>query len=391
MSDPIITDKKTPGFLSGLRLELAAIIAWLTFIVFQFGGDYYLKDIESTWFASLMFVLLFGVCLTASFGVVRHANALAHILGEPYGTLILTISVIGIEVSFIAAVMLTGESAPTLARDTMFAVLMIVLNGLVGIALLLGGLKHGEQDYNLQGARSFLAILLPLAVLSFILPDFTTSTEDASFSPLQAVFFAIVTILLYGIFLGMQTTRDRAFFNETNSSVSAITDDELAKQPDSHFKAYGPVFSIGYHALFLVLTLLPIVLLSKRVAKVIDFGIVEIGAPVALGGVLISLLVLTPESLAALEAALKNKLQRAVNLLLGSALATIGLTLPIVLAIGLISGKSVTVGLSPAFMTLLSLTLIMSVMTFGGTRTNMLQGAAHLVIFLTYLMLIFSP
>lgn len=147
-----------PKFLKGIFLEKPAIIAWITFFIFQFGGDVFLKDISNSLTAAVFFTALFIVCLIAAFGVVRHANALAHILGEPYGTIILTISVIGIEVSFIAAIMLTGESAPTLARDTMFAILMIVLNGLVGFSLLLGGLKHNEQEYNLQGARAFIAV-----------------------------------------------------------------------------------------------------------------------------------------------------------------------------------------------------------------------------------------
>lgn len=391
MNAPILTEKNHPSFINGLRMEIAAIIAWSTFFIFQFGGDYLLKELSDTSLASALFIFLFSVCLIASFGVVRHANALAHLLGEPFGTLILTLSVVGIEVSFISAIMLTGESTPTLARDTMYAVLMIVLNGLVGIALLLGGLKHGEQDYSLQGARAFLAVLLPLAIFSLVLPSFTISTSEASFSPFQAIYFAFITIILYGIFLGLQTTRHRSFFNDPNTSTIAASQEPPLKEPDSSFKAHGPIFSVAYHTIFLIVTLIPIVLLSKRVAKVIDFGIVEFGAPVALGGVLISLLVLTPESLAALQAALKNRLQRAVNLLLGSALATIGLTLPAVLAIGLFTGKRVTLGLPPASITVLLLTLVMSVITFGGSRTNMLQGAVHLVIFLTYLMLIFSP
>lgn len=387
--EPISSASKYPSFWAGIKLEKPAILAWLTFLIFQFGGDHLLKGISNDLLAVGLFILLFFVCLFAAFGVVRHANALAHTLGEPYGTIILTLSVIGIEVSFIAAIMLTGESAPTLARDTMFAILMIVLNGLVGVALLLGGLRHKEQDYNLQGARAFIAVLFPLAIFSLVLPALTISTPDATFSPVQAGFFAVATIVLYIVFLGLQTTRHRNFFKDP---VTLQTSDvPISSVPDSYYKAHGPIFSIKYHSTFLILTLIPIVLLSKRLAKVIDFGIVEIGAPVALGGLLISLIVLTPESLAALQAALKNKLQRSVNLLLGSALATIGLTLPAVLTIGLITGKSVLLGLSDTSIVLLILTLVMCIMTFGGPRTNILQGVIHLVIFFAYIMLIFSP
>ncbi len=374
--------KGQAGMMSLLReqIPLIAILASLAF--FQFGGDSLLVGLSDPLAAGLFFLWLFGVMLWAAFSVVRHADALAELLGEPYGTLILTIAVIGIEVSLIASIMLTGQSAPTMARDTMFAVLMIVLNGLVGFALLLGGLKHHEQDYNLQGARAFLSVLLPLSVFALVLPRFTISTADPTFSPVQAGFFALVTVLLYGVFLAIQTVRHRGFFEQPPS--------EGAKKDEGHH-GHGPIRSLPYHAVMLVLTLLPIVLLSKRLAKVVDFGIVQVGAPVALGGVIIAMLVLAPESMAALGSALSNRLQRSINLLLGSAVATIGLTVPAVLAIGLIFDQEVTLGLDNASMIMLLLTLVVSTMTFGAVRTSLLQGAVHLVLFFAYLMLIFSP
>lgn len=372
---------RTASWLRLLRDEAALIATAGTFAVFEFGGDAWLQGLADPLAAAGIFLWLFGIMLWASFAVVRHADALAELLGEPYGTLILTLAVISIEIALISAVMLTGEAAPTLARDTMFAILMIVLNGLTGAALLIGGLAHREQDYNLQGARAFVAVLLPLAVLSLVLPKYTVSTADPTFSVPQALFFAVVTLLLYGVFLAVQTIRHRGFFEQP------------ATDRDGHGGEHGghATNSLAYHAVLLLLTLLPVVLLSKRLAAVVDYGSVQLDMPAAFGGVVIALLVLTPEGLAALSAARANHLQRSVNLLLGSGLATIGLTVPAVLAIGLLIDQPVTLGLDDAGTVMLVLTLVMSAMTFGGVRTNLLQGAVHLVLFLAYLMLIFSP
>lgn len=357
------------------------IAAVATFAIFQFGGDALLGGLADPLVAGAIFLWLFTVMLWASFAVVRHADALAQQLGEPYGTLILTLAVISIEIALIAALMLTGEASPTLARDTMFAILMIVLNGLVGAALLLGGLMHREQDYNLQGARAFVAVLMPLAVLALVLPKYTVSTAAPTFSAPQAFFFAVVTLLLYAVFLVIQTIRHRGFFQQP------------ATADGRHDPGHGGQVSLSpwYHAAGLLLTLLPVVLLSKRLATAVDFGTVRFGLPVEFGGVVIALLVLSPEGLAALRAARANYLQRSVNLLLGSALATIGLTVPAVLAIGLVIDRDVTLGLDDAATVMLLLTLVMSAITFGGVRTNLLQGAVHLVLFLAYVLLIFSP
>lgn len=365
-----------------IREVLPFLIGLTTLILFEFIGDSWLSRLDSPVVAALLFAWLFAAMLWGAFGVVRHADALAELLGEPYGTLILTLSVTGIEVALISAVMLSGEASPTLARDTMHAVLMITLGGLAGGALLLGGLVHREQDYNLQGARSFIAVLLPLAVISLILPKFTVSTDTPTFSPLQEFFFAVMAILLYAIFLGVQTIRHSGYFQNLQSIPS-----ETRVGIQDHRSQRSRI----YHASILLATLLPVVLLSKRMATLVDFGIVEARAPVALGGVIIALMVLTPEGIAALKAARDNHLQRSVNLLLGSALATIGLTVPAVLVISLLIGSPVTLGLDDASAVLLMLTLLMSAITFGGVRTGVLQGAVHLVLFLAYVMLIFNP
>lgn len=350
-----------------------------------------LMTVGSSWFAAAdqpiviggLFLWVFGVMLWCAFGVVRHADGLAELLGEPYGTLILTLAVILIEVSLIAAIMLTGDANPTLARDTMLAVIMIVMNFMVGAALLIGGLKHGAQTYNLEGARTFLAVLIPLATMSLVLPDFTKSTADPTLTPLQASLFATMTVALYATFLAVQTRRHRSFFLQPAEEGQAV------EVEAGH--GHRPPRNVGYHSLLLVLTMLPIVLLSKKLALLVDFGIVTLGAPAALGGVLVAILVLSPEGLAAFAAARANRMQRSVNICLGSALATISLTVPAVLGIGLVTGQKVVLGLDEPELVMLVLTLVLSMLTFGGVRTNMLQGAVHLVIFAVYVVLIFNP
>lgn len=356
---------------------------------FWFGGDRLEVAIGNPIFYAALLGWLFTVILWLSFSVVRHAEALAEKLGEPYGTLILTISVITIEVTMIAAVMLVGKSNPTLARDTMFAVLMIVMNGMIGVTLLVGGWRHQEQGYNLQGANAFLSVVIPLSVLGLVLPRFTSSTPDASASPLLAVYLILMSTGLYVVFLGIQTFRHQDFFRQPEAEAKGSDEDAEASRAD---EAEHPPSgrSLGYHAVFLVLSMLPIVLLAKKLAVLINHAINVVGAPEALGGILVAVLVLSPEAFSALRAAWHNRLQRTVNLCFGSALATICLTIPAVLVIGFITGSSVQLGLGNEDLILLLLTLVVSIVTFSGTRTNVLQGAVHLILFVTYLVLVFD-
>ena len=361
-------------------------IAWLTVALFSLFGNRWLPDLSSTVRAALLFLWLFAVILWCAFGVVREADHLAEILGEPLGTLVLTLSIVIIEVVLIGAMALGGKAAPTLGRDTMFAVLMIVLNGVVGLALLLGGLRHHEQAYNLQGVAAYLGVIIPLSVIALILPNFTQAVPAGSLTLAQASFFSLFTVLLYGIFLGIQTGRHRRFFIEPHPSGEGAVG--TLGTPDRSGPRAG---AIGWHTLVLVITMLPIVLLAKQLAKLIDHGIAVLGAPVALGGVLIALIVFAPEAITALRAALDNQLQRSINLCLGASASTIGLTVPAILGIGIATGKPMVLGLDPTGMTLLVLTLLLSTLTFSGPRTTVLEGAVHLVVFLVYIVLIFSP
>ena len=361
--------------------------AWASVAAFLLFGDTLLGQLGAPLPSLLVFLWLLGVIIWSSFGVVHEAEDLAERLGEPYGTLILTLSIVIIEVALVGAVMLGAKGAPTLGRDTMFAVLMIVLNGVVGIGLLIGGLRHFQQRYNLKGASSYLAVIIPLTVIPLFLPNFTTSTPDGTLTPFQAVAFSIFTVALYGAFLALQTGRHSMFFREPDEDgkpVVTVDEDGEPVSPSS-------VREVLPHVGLLLANILPIVILSKGLAAVLDFGIAKLGAPAALGGILIAMVVFTPECIAALRAITSNQLQRAVNLCLGAAASTLGMTVPAVLLIGVFTGQPVVLGLSATNMVIAAMTLLLSTLTFTGTRTTMLEGAVHLAVFFVFLVLVFSP
>jgi Ca2+:H+ antiporter len=378
-----VRQSSKPSVLRALPGERALFAGWITTAILATIGEPWLADPSGGPGSGLLFAWIFAVMLWSAFGVARHADELAIGLGEPYGTLLLTLAVTIIEVSLIAAIMLTGENDPHLARDTMFAVLMIVLNAMVGTTLLFGGIRHRQQHFNVGGANAFLAVIVPLSVFALVVPDFTATAPGLS-RP-QQIFFAGVTILLYLVFLAIQTVRHRGLFIGPDVELSAF-EEHAARWTDRR----EPAGALIYHAVLLVLSMLPVVLLSKDLAVFVDYGVFRLGAPAALGGVIVAILVLTPEGLGALHAAAANRLQRAVNICLGSALATIGLTVPAVLLIGLVTGAPVELGLEPIEMVLLLLTLLVSTLTFGSGHTNILQGAVHLVLFLAYVVLIFD-
>jgi Ca2+:H+ antiporter len=359
-----------------LRREWALLLSYGTAAGFALFHQRLLERMESPLWATLAFVWLFAVILVSAFAVVRHSECLASLVGEPYGTLILTLAITAIEVMMIAAVMLTGPPVSFLARDTMFAVVMIVFNGVAGLALLLGGLRYREQAYNLQGANSFLAVIVPLAVICLILPNFTVSGEGPTLSALHEVFVIIMSLALYAVFVAMQTLSHRKYFLGPGEREATPHSAEIRAAP--------------WHGALLVAYIVPIVLLSKQIALPIEFGVNLFNAPEAVVGFLVAVLVLSPESLAALRSALANQLQRSVNLLLGSVLASISLTIPAVLVIGLLTERTVVLGLAPVDMIMLVLTLALGMLTFASGRANALLGAVHLLLFLAYLVLIFE-
>ena len=379
-----MTSASALGIVGILRQEKALWVSVLTAVVFAAYGDHWFDDLSHIPTVSFLFMWLFAVIMWSAFAVVRHADCLATRLGEPYGTLILTLAVISIEVMMISAVMVTGGDNPTLARDTMYAFIMIALNGMVGVTLLLGGLRHREQQYNLQGANAFLAVIVPLAILGLVLPNYTRSTDDASFSTAQAAFMIVLSVGIYAVFLGIQTVRHRSHFLQPQLDLDDKTETTVSEHGVLDLR------SSPYHALMLALYLAPLVVLAKKLAYPIDHGIDVLGFPHALGGFIVAVLILSPEALSAARAALENQLQRSVNIFLGSVLATISLTIPAVLIIGMISGKHVVLGLTGEETVMLLTTLLVSILTFASGRTNVLQGAVHILLFLAYVMLIFD-
>jgi len=370
---------------AALRREWPLLFSGAVTVLFLVFGKRWLGDLSSMpWFV-LMLTILFTALMTAVFAVVFHAESLAEQVGEPYGTLILTLSMSGMEMMMIAAVMLTSHGESSLGRDTMMAIVMIVLNGLVGTCLLVGGLRYHEQTYNLYGANTFLAVILPLAVLGLVLPSFTVSTTGPTLSLLQSAFLVVMSIGLYAVFLAMQTRRHSDYFVMPGGEAAAL--DGNAHEA-AHSDAHAAPHSITFHAVLLFAYVLPIVLLAKQIAVPVDYGIEVLRAPAALGGLLVAVLILSPESLAAIRAARANRLQRSINLALGTALTSISLTVPAVLIICFVTERTIVLGLDPANIILLLLTLVVSMLTFALERTNMLLGAVHLLLFLAYLMLL---
>ena len=356
------------------------MLAVLTLTLALLGQGWIASVLSRPAVAIALLAVFCGVILAAAVAIVRHADVLAHRLGEPAGTLLLTLAITGLEVSMVAFVMSTGVAKPTLARDTMFAVVMLVLNGFLGLALLLGGLRHHQQQYNLQSANAFLVMILPLTVLGLVLPSYTRSTPGPTLSTFQMVFLSVMSVGIYAVFLFVQNWRHRGFFMAPEEAAEAAAP-ELAHL--SHR-------STLYHAVMLGVYGLPLVLLAKQMAAPLDAMVLRLGAPTALGGFIMAVLVLTPESLAAIRAALANRLQRSVNILLGSVLASIGLTIPLVIAVSLTTHRALVLGIDAVDTLLLVLTLLISMLTFSLPRTNVLLGCVHLLLFGAYLMLMFD-
>ena len=373
--------RKANRFGDIVRSEFALIVSLPTAAIFWGTGSRLVEIVARPLSMAGVLLWLFAVILWSAISVVRHADCLAIKFGEPYGTLILTLSAITIEVVTISAAMLHGANNPTLARDAMFAVVMIALGGLVGLSLLMGGLRHREQHYNLQGVNSYLNMIMTLAVLGLVLPDFTTSTSGPMFSNAQGIFLVVMSASLYGIFILIQTIRHSQYFMESQ--------EVLAKSGSAHHELQTR--SAPYHAVMLAIYLLAVVLLAEKFAIPLDNATEKFGMPQAFGGAIIAALVLAPEALGALGATLSNHLQRSINILLGSVLATIGLTIPAVLTIGLITKRSVALGVQGGNLPLLLLTLAVSVVTFTSGKTNVLQGCVHLLLFAVFVLLIFAP
>ncbi|MCB1412996.1 MAG: ionic transporter y4hA [Xanthobacteraceae bacterium] len=347
-------------------------LAVVFFLVATGVGWDFSRSMAGLAYAVIVLVILFGTV----FAAVHHAELIAVRVGEPYGTLVLTLAVTVIEVAVIATLMLGEKEVPTLARDTVFAVVMIVCNGLVGICIMSGGFRYREQDIQATGASVYLSVLIVLATITLVLPNYTLTIPGPFYSVAQLAFVGFATIILYGVFLYTQTIRHRDYFTDED-------DDEDAPSVSDRM--------LWTSVALLLLALVGVVLLAKKFSVVIDAAAAEIGAPPAFAGIVVALLILLPESVAAVGAARRDQLQRSINLALGSSLATIGLTIPAVSVAAIVLDKQLVLGLSSREMVLLTMTILISMMTLGTGRTNILFGLVHVVVFAVFLFTAFVP
>jgi Ca2+:H+ antiporter len=317
----------------------------------------------------------------AVIAAVHHAEVVAHRVGEPFGTLVLAVAVTVIEASLILSIMFAGgEDAATLPRDTIYAAVMIICNGVVGACVLVGGLVHREQSFRVEGSGAGLAALIALSALVLVLPDFTTTTPSGTYSRSQLAFMAVVSAALWAVFIFIQTIRHRDYFLPV---VDASNADAHAKPPTNReaWASFGLLF----------VSLVAVVGLAKVLSPSVERIVTAAGAPKAVLGIVIAMLVLMPETSAAVRAARANRLQTSMNLAIGSALASIGLTIPVVAVAAIIFGLPLVMGLEPKDLVLLAVTFVVSTVTLGTGRTHMMQGAVHLVIFAAFLFLALVP
>lgn len=400
------TERNAPGSLSresGWKREWPLVICGGAAATMTLGESAAASLLGSPVMTLVLLGGVSGVMLLGALSIIRHAEVLAHRLGEPRGTLLLTMAITGLEAAMVGLVMSSGEEKPTLPRDTMYAVVMLVLNGFLGVALLLGGMRHREQPYNPQSADAFLVMLIPFSVLSLVLPNFTKTTPGPMLSTFQMGFLSLVSVAIYAIFLMAQTTWHRELFvfslPPAMGSGSGHTDDpdgparqrphaDGAQTSDAaHGASSSPTL---HHVLLMFVYGGCVVVLAKAMSKPLDAMVLTLGAPIAVAGFIIALLVLVPESIAAIRAARRNDLQRAINILLGSSLASIGLTVPIVIAVALVTGRRLVLGLEPAEALLLGLTFVVSMLTFNRPHTNMLAGCVHLLLFAIAILMVFD-
>ena len=325
---------------------------------------------------ALPIFVIVGLLIGCTFAAVHHAETLAHRLGALFGSLVLALAISVIEAGLIVSMMLAGDQ-PELARDSIFSALLIALNGILGVCLLLGGGRHHEQSFRVSASNAFLAVLVPLSILTLVLPSYTLSVSGPVFSTAQLIFVAVISFVLYVLFLYVQLVRHRTDF---------VADHEV----DSHGARPG-VRASWLALLFLLIALVSVVLLAKLLAPVLEASVAAAGLPKALVGVAIALLVLLPEGLTAIKAARQNRLQTALNLTLGSVLACVGLTIPAVAVTALITGQSLHLGLNEPMTVLLLTTFLTLSFTLNTGRSTVLEGIVHLAIFAAFILFTMLP
>ncbi len=362
-----------PHAFGAILRTYAAPLAALALFGFEHAG---FLHAETLWVAAASTVLLLG----SVFAAVHHAEVVALKVGEPFGSVLLALAVTVIETSLIVTAMLSGGAVEnSLARDTVFSAVAIVLNGVVGMCLLVGGARYREQGFRVEGTASSLSVLATLAVLTLILPNFTLTKLGPQYSPTQLVFVGVLSVVLYCVFVFVQSVRHREYFVPTEAS-------DIGGEP-----APPTAIETALSAVMLLVSLLAVVLLAETLSESLEQAIHAVHLPSSFLGVVIAALVLLPESVAAVKAAHANRVQTSLNLALGSAIASIGLTIPAVAGVSLYLGRELTLGLDAEGTALLLLSLFVSSLTLATGRATILQGAVHLVIFGVFLLLAAVP
>lgn len=328
------------------------------------------------------------VLVAAVLVAVHHAEVVAHRVGEPYGSLILAVAVTVIEVGLILSLMISGgPDTAGLARDTVFAAVMITCNGIVGLCLVVGALRHGIVAFNAEGSSGALATVIALATLCLVLPSVTTTSSGPTFSGSQLAFAAIVSLALYSVYVFVQTVRHRDYFLPVPAEDADLGDADPAEVHLPPPSSRAALLSL----VLLAISLVSVVGLAKTVSPAIEAGVSAIGAPLSAVGVAIALVVLLPETLAAVRAATRDRLQTSYNLALGSALASIGLTIPVIAVAMIWLPGPLVLGLNGTEMILLALSAVVGTLTVVAGRATVLQGAVHLLIFLSFLFTAVTP
>lgn len=373
---PVCDDRRMTPRLRSLTARWTSLVPVLAVVLLVLTWG---RDLPAA-VVAVVTVVLAGAVLAA----VHHAEVVAHRVGEPFGSLVLAVAVTIIEVALIVTLMADGGAkSSTLARDTVFAAVMITCNGVVGLSLLVGSLRHGTAVFNPEGTGAALATVATLATLSLVLPTFTTSKPGPEFSGVQLTFAALSSLILYGLFVATQTVRHRDYFLPITRQGEVITADDHAEAPSAR-TAWISLALLG-------LALVGVVGLAKGVSPTIESAVAAAGLHHAVVGVIIALLVLLPETIAALRSARRDRVQTSLNLALGSAMASIGLTIPAVALASIWLSGPLVLGLGATHMVLLALTVVVTSLTVVPGRATPLQGGVHLVMFAAYLELAINP
>ncbi|MFJ9693840.1 calcium:proton antiporter [Kitasatospora sp. NPDC101183] len=365
--------------LRAAAAQWTVVVPVVSFVVL---GLTWHKDLPG-WVVGVVAVFLIGAVLSA----VHHAEVIAHWSGEPFGSLVLAVAVTVIEVALIVTLMADGgDKSSTLARDTVFAAVMITCNGILGLSILVAAVKYRTAVFNAEGTGTALACIATVATLSLVLPTFTTSSPGPQFSTTQLAYAAAASLVVYGLFVATQTLRHRDYFLPVTpeGKVRRIEDEEDHATPPT-------LRAAGVSLLLLAVALVAVVGLAKGVSPTIESAVEDAGLPHAVVGVIIALMVLLPETIAALRAAARNRVQTSLNLALGSALASIGLTIPAVAVASAWLEGPLVLGLEPSHLVLLTLTIVLGTLTVIPRKATLLQGALHLALLAEFVVLAVNP